>query len=204
MSAPNAMSAAVVMRAYGGPEVLACESVPTRPLGPREVLIATVAAAVNHTDLEIRAGRWPVRRPAPFPYVPGVEVVGAVEAVGAAVDEWTPGQAVITMMQGLGGVPRRLAPGRHALARRRGRGRRRRARRVATDRAADAHRLVERIARRRRAPHGDRADRRLAAGGAIRAPERRTFDMRDAAAAHRFLEQGGVRGRVLLVAEAGG
>ena len=97
-------SGAVVMHAYGAPDVLTWASVPLAPPGPREVRIATALAAVNHTDLEIRAGRWPVRRAQPFPYVPGVEVVGTVDAIGAAVTGWTRGQAVITMMQGLGGV----------------------------------------------------------------------------------------------------
>src|SRR5262249_57341951 len=44
------------------------------------------------------------RRREPFPYVPGLEVVGEVAAVGAAVTSVRPGDRVITMMQGLGGV----------------------------------------------------------------------------------------------------
>lgn len=95
---------AVVMRGYGPPRVLACARVPLPPLGPDEVRIRAIASAVNHTDLRIRAGEWPVRKPDPFPYVPGVEVVGEVEAAGAAVRGVRPGERVITMMQGLGGV----------------------------------------------------------------------------------------------------
>lgn len=72
-----------------------------------------LAAAVNHTDLEIRSGNWPVRRPDPFPYVPGVEAVGVIEELGDEVQEWTLGQNVITMMQGLGGV-RAERPGGYA------------------------------------------------------------------------------------------
>jgi len=37
--------------------------------------------------------------------------------------------------------------------------------------------------------------------GAIRAPEHRTLALRDAAQAHRVLEQGGVRGRIVLLAD---
>jgi NADPH2:quinone reductase len=59
---------------------------------------------VNHSDLEIRAGRWPIRRDPPFPYVPGLEAVGEVVATGAEVDSVTVGANVVTMMQGLGGV----------------------------------------------------------------------------------------------------
>jgi NADPH2:quinone reductase len=49
----------------------------------------------------------------PFPYVPGVEVVGDIEEVGSAVDRVRPGDRVITMMQGLGGV-RAVRPGAYA------------------------------------------------------------------------------------------
>jgi NADPH2:quinone reductase len=54
-----------------------------------------------------------VRKPQPFPYVPGVEVVGEIEEVGHAVQEFRRGDRVITMMQGLGGV-RAERPGGYA------------------------------------------------------------------------------------------
>ncbi|SDK35259.1 NADPH2:quinone reductase [Agrobacterium fabrum] len=95
---------AVQIDRYGPPEVLVCRDIDLLPLAPREVRIQTLMAAVNHTDLEIRAGNWPVRKQNPFPYVPGVEVVGTVVEMGSAVSEWTVGETVTTMMQGLGGV----------------------------------------------------------------------------------------------------
>jgi NADPH:quinone reductase len=95
---------AVVMRHYGAPEVLTYMGVPVSALGPDEVRIRTIVAAVNHTDLEIRAGTWPVLKADPFPYVPGVEVVGDVAEIGGAVRDVREGDRVITMMQGLGGV----------------------------------------------------------------------------------------------------
>ena len=95
---------AVLMNNYGPPEVLAYSEVAMGPLAAHEVRIRTIVAAVNHTDLEIRAGNWPIRKSDPFPYIPGVEVVGVIEEVGEAVRGWTLGQTVITMMQGLGGV----------------------------------------------------------------------------------------------------
>jgi NADPH2:quinone reductase len=45
-----------------------------------------------------------VRKPDPFPCIPGVEAVGVVEEVGEAVRGRAPGQVVVAMMQGLGGV----------------------------------------------------------------------------------------------------
>ena len=95
---------AVVMREYGPPEVLIYEQVPLAPVGADEVRIKTLASAVNHTDLEIRAGNWAIQKPQPFPYIPGVEVVGHIEEAGEGVREFQPGDRVITMMQGLGGV----------------------------------------------------------------------------------------------------
>jgi len=103
---PTAKSTAyaVLMRAYGAPGVLSYAEVPLSLLAPDEVRIRSIASAINHTDLEIRAGNWPVKKPRPFPYIPGVEVVGEIEEVGNAVHEFRRGNHVITMMQGLGGV----------------------------------------------------------------------------------------------------
>jgi NADPH:quinone reductase len=92
------------MRACGGPEVLRIEDVAPPALAPGDVRVRTLAAAINHSDLEIRRGAWTIRRPDPFPYVPGLEVVGEVTEVGAAVTRVRPGERVITMMHGLGGV----------------------------------------------------------------------------------------------------
>jgi NADPH2:quinone reductase len=95
---------AVVMRAFGPPDVLRVETLPLPDLGPSEILIRTLAAAVNHSDLEIRAGNWHIRRDPPLPYVPGLEVLGDVAAVGADVQAPRVGERVFTAMQGLGGV----------------------------------------------------------------------------------------------------
>jgi NADPH2:quinone reductase len=94
----------VVMRAYGPPDVLRAETLPLPDLGPSEVMIHTLAAAVNHSDLEIRAGAWHIRRQPALPYVPGLEVLGEVAAVGADVATPRVGERVFTAMQGLGGV----------------------------------------------------------------------------------------------------
>jgi NADPH2:quinone reductase len=101
------------MRAYGDPSVLRYEKVDLAPLQSDEVRLRTLVAPVNHSDLEIRAGNWPVRRDPPFPYVPGLETVGEVVEVGAAVTGVAVGDRVFTMMQGLGGV-RAERPGGYA------------------------------------------------------------------------------------------
>jgi NADPH2:quinone reductase len=94
----------VQMNEYGAPDVLIHASVKLPPLEPCEVRIRSIASAVNHTDLEIRMGHWPIRKREPFPYVPGVEVVGEIAEIGTSVCGLSRGDRVITMMQGLGGV----------------------------------------------------------------------------------------------------
>jgi NADPH:quinone reductase len=100
----NNQGAAIVMRQYGYPDVLRPETVALSDLLADEIRIRSIASAVNHSDLEIRAGNWPILRAAPFPYTPGLEVVGDVVEVGANVSDLGVGDRVITMMQGLGGV----------------------------------------------------------------------------------------------------
>ncbi|WP_091741511.1 quinone oxidoreductase family protein [Phenylobacterium immobile] len=105
------MPKAIRIRRYGDPDVMVYETVEVEPPAPGDVRIRMTAAGINHTDLEIRAGVWPIAKAAPFPYTPGVEVVGVLTEVGVAVSDWSPGQAVVTMMQGLGGVLARRAGG---------------------------------------------------------------------------------------------
>lgn len=104
---------AIQITSYGPPEVLRWQPQPPVPLAPNDVRLKTLAAPVNHTDLQIRAGAWPVRKAAPFPYVPGVEALGVVSELGSAVSGWALGQTVMTTMQGLGGV-RAERPGGYA------------------------------------------------------------------------------------------
>lgn len=95
---------AVVARAYGGPGVLVTEERAAAPLARGEVRLRVRAAAVNHSDVEVRSGAWPVRRRPPFPYVPGLEAVGDVVEVAPGAGGPAVGERVWTMMQGLGGV----------------------------------------------------------------------------------------------------
>src|SRR5262245_62576496 len=104
---------AIVMRWYGPPGVLGLERVALPALAPDEIRVKSLASAVNHSDLEIRAGNWPIRRADPFTHTPGLEVVGEVVEAGGAVADFRPGDRIITMMQGLGGV-RARRPGGYA------------------------------------------------------------------------------------------
>lgn len=64
--------------------------------GPGEVLIRVAAATVNPTDLSLRSG---TRRPQlPPPYIPGMELAGTVEALGAGVRAASAGQRVMAIV----------------------------------------------------------------------------------------------------------
>ncbi|MFI5360412.1 MAG: NADPH:quinone reductase [Elusimicrobiota bacterium] len=71
---------AVLVRAFGGPEVLRVEEVPAPAPGAGRVLVAVKAIGVNPVETYIRAGTYP-RKPE-LPYVPGTDAAGIVEAVG--------------------------------------------------------------------------------------------------------------------------
>ncbi|WP_171165436.1 zinc-binding dehydrogenase [Streptomyces sp. I05A-00742] len=64
---------AVVMRRFGGPDVLETAELPEPVPGPGESVIDVTLAGVNYGDLEVRAG---IYRPPRLPAVPGAEVVG--------------------------------------------------------------------------------------------------------------------------------
>ena len=80
---------------YGGPEQLQLRTRPDAAPGPGEVLIRTAAIGLNFADLFVRAGAYP-RTPRP-PFVPGMEISGTVEAVGAGVAEISPGRPVVAV-----------------------------------------------------------------------------------------------------------
>lgn len=59
--------------------------------GPGQVRIKVEACGICHSDFLVKEGVWPGIE---YPRVPGHEVAGRVDAVGAGVTEWTPGQRV--------------------------------------------------------------------------------------------------------------
>ena len=90
---------AVVCERYGPPEVLRLAEVDRPVPGPDEVLIRIRATTVNRSDCHYRLGTPPVARLVTGLFRPrhrilGSELSGEVEAVGPAVTEFTPGEAV--------------------------------------------------------------------------------------------------------------
>ena len=85
---------AIRVTAFGGPEVLKLEEVPTPQPGPGEVLVRIRAAGVNPVETYIRAGTY-ARLPN-LPYTPGNDGAGVVEQVGSDVSEFKAGDRVYT------------------------------------------------------------------------------------------------------------
>ena len=74
---------AIVVREFGGPEVLNLEEVPDPQPGNGQVLVRIHAVGVNPYDTYMRSGHY-ATRPA-LPYTPGADAAGVVEAVGPDV-----------------------------------------------------------------------------------------------------------------------
>jgi len=82
------MRAAQITRP-GGPFELVERDIP-QP-GPGWVRIKVQACGICHSDSLVKEGHWPGLK---FPRVPGHEVVGVIDAIGAGVTQWKPGQRV--------------------------------------------------------------------------------------------------------------
>jgi putative PIG3 family NAD(P)H quinone oxidoreductase len=88
--------------------VLVAAERPTPEPGPGEVLIRVAAAGVNRPDVMQRQGRYPP--PPGASDVPGLEVAGAVAAVGDGVPEWKAGDRVCALVSGGGYADYCVAP----------------------------------------------------------------------------------------------
>jgi NADPH:quinone reductase-like Zn-dependent oxidoreductase len=86
---------AIIYRHYGGPEVLELAEVPDPKLGQNNVLIGVKAAALNPADHVLQVGLGDSIMDAWFPVIPGWDVAGVVERVGAGVTEFAAGDEVI-------------------------------------------------------------------------------------------------------------
>jgi NADPH2:quinone reductase len=94
------MKAAYIERT-GSPDVITYGDLPTPAPGPREVLVRVGAVAVNPIDTYIRSGLVPAKLS--FPFIVGCDLAGTVEAVGAEVTKFKPGDRVWGSNQGLMG-----------------------------------------------------------------------------------------------------
>src|SRR2546429_4671981 len=85
---------AILVRQFGGPEVLRLEEVPTPKPAAGQVLARIHAAGVNPYDTYMRSGTY-AQKPA-LPYTPGSDGAGVIEAVGENVKKVKVGDRVYT------------------------------------------------------------------------------------------------------------
>jgi NADPH:quinone reductase-like Zn-dependent oxidoreductase len=88
---------AVVVRQYGGPEVLKFEDYPDPIPGPGEALVRVAATSVNPIDYKRRAGLTKDFYPIRFPGLIGVDMAGTVAKIGPGVEGFSVADRVFTM-----------------------------------------------------------------------------------------------------------
>lgn len=91
---------AIQISKTGGPEVLALVDLPKPEPGPGEVVVRAQAIGVGKPDVLFRTGvyRWMPKLPA----IPGAEMTGHIEALGAGVGDLTLGDPVLVYHLGGG------------------------------------------------------------------------------------------------------
>jgi len=105
---------AIEIREPGGPDVLVPAERPRPTPGPGEVLIEVAAAGVNRPDVMQRRGQYPP--PPGASDIPGLEVAGTIDAVGAEVTGWHVGERVCALVAGGGYAEYCIAPAPQCLA----------------------------------------------------------------------------------------
>jgi NADPH:quinone reductase-like Zn-dependent oxidoreductase len=90
-----AVMKAVVIRRYGGPEVLEYTDFPDPELRAGEALVRVTAASINPIDIMERSGLTKDFRPVQFPGVLGWDLSGTVVQVAPGVEGVAPGDKVL-------------------------------------------------------------------------------------------------------------
>ncbi len=97
------------VHAWGEPETMSFDEIDPPAPGPGQVRIRNHAAALNFFDILQVQGKYQIKPP--FPFTPGAEVAGVVDAVGEGVSGFNTGASVLAITHG-GGMAE------HSLARR--------------------------------------------------------------------------------------
>ena len=98
----------MVVREFGGPEVLELREVPRPAAGPGQVLVRVKASSVNPVDTKIRSGMLATIAPE-APSILGCDMSGIVVETGAGVTDFSPGDEVYGCAGGVKGCPGALA-----------------------------------------------------------------------------------------------
>ena len=86
---------AILCKAYGPPDSLVVEDIPSPVAGPGEVVVSVKTASVNFPDVLIIQNKYQLKPPLPFS--PGSELAGVVKSVGDGVTRWKPGDLVMAI-----------------------------------------------------------------------------------------------------------
>ena len=84
---------AIVMTAFGGPEVLRLTDIPEPEPEHGQIRVRLYAAGVNPAEAYIRTGQYAFFKPT-LPYTPGFDGAGVVDKVGEGVQGSNPGDRV--------------------------------------------------------------------------------------------------------------
>lgn len=90
---------AIIIREYGGSEVLVCEDVEVAGPGPGELRIRQTGIGVNYHDVYVRSGLY---KTLALPGIPGCEATGVVEAIGSGVADFQVGDRIAYVTGGYG------------------------------------------------------------------------------------------------------
>src|ERR1700730_6894969 len=85
---------------WGEPETMSFDEIATPEPGPGEVRIRNHAAGLTFFDILQVQGKYQIKPP--FPFTPGAEVAGIVDAVGPGVPEFQIGEPVLSITHGGG------------------------------------------------------------------------------------------------------
>lgn len=99
---------AIEIREPGGPDVLQITERPDPTVGVGEVLIRVKAAGINRPDVVQRMGLYPP--PPGASDIPGLEVAGIIEALGAGVSGLSVGDSICSLVPGGGYAELCVAP----------------------------------------------------------------------------------------------
>ena len=88
---------AIVIREYGGPNVLKLEDYPDPVAGAGEVLLRVAATSVNPFEFKVRSGAMKDVFPLQFPAILGTDVSGTVLKLGPGAQGFSVGDKVLGM-----------------------------------------------------------------------------------------------------------
>jgi NADPH:quinone reductase-like Zn-dependent oxidoreductase len=94
---------AIVAHEYGGPEVLRYEDAPVPEPKENEVLVRVIASGVNPADPLIVSGKYAREFGTHLPLIPGYDMAGVVEKIGAKITKLKVGDPVYAYLLWGGG-----------------------------------------------------------------------------------------------------